>query len=66
MAYYWTPACFTCESEGPDIRSGSGDELRFGRDHDASTRPLKAWLDEHEHHDVRLVSQVTQMPWRRR
>ena len=53
MSYYWTPACATCGEDGPKIRSGHTG-LKFGSDHATSSDLLKQWLDQHEHHDVRL------------
>ena len=53
MSYYWTPACATCGEDGPKIRSGHSG-LKFGPDHTTSSDMLKRWLDQHEHHDVRL------------
>lgn len=56
MSYYWTPVCDTCGEEGPKIRSGHSG-LKFGPDHVTSTEPLQQWLDDHEHHDVRLCGE---------
>ena len=53
MSYYWTPVCASCSEDGPKIRSGHSG-LKFGPDHATSTDLLKQWLDQHEHHDVRL------------
>ena len=53
MSYYWSPRCETCAADGPKIRSGHSG-LKFGPDHDASPELLRAWLEHHEYHDVRL------------
>ncbi len=53
MSYYWTPFCESCGIDGPKIRSGMNG-LKFGPDHAASSDLFKQWLDDHEHHVVRL------------
>lgn len=52
------PTCVTCSADGPKIRSGHTG-LKFGPDHATSTDLLKQWLDQHEHHDVRLRGEGT-------
>lgn len=56
MSFYWYPHCVSCDETGPKIRSGMTDTLKFGDEHTESTALFKAWLDQHEHHEVTLLS----------